>query len=99
MKPYAVEVGFTMIVMAEDEDGAHEVAQDNADDEWRHGQTDFAVCGVVRSVDDLSRYGWDGDSIPYGGEGDTCLRTILTELPPVVERDTRTIDMFEDQES
>lgn len=100
MKPYAVEVSFTMIVMAEDGDSAHEVAEDWADEEWAHGSISFNALGTVRNAGDLARFsGWDADAVPYGGDGETSLRTILADLPPVVERDPRTIDMFSEQAS
>ena len=95
MKPYAVEVSFTMIVMAEDENEAYTVAFDEADDAWRDtSDKDHTVLGPVRSEDDLKRHGWDGQCIPYGGDGETRISDILAELQP--DRDDKTIDMFGD---
>lgn len=100
MKPYAVEVSFTMIVMAEDEDDAIDVAEGNADDAWRDdGSKDFVVSGPIRSVEELSRHGWSGECLPYGGDSDANLRDILDAIEPEPERDTRTIDMFSTQAS
>lgn len=95
MKPYAVEVSFTMIVMADSEIEAYGVAEEESDDAWRDTyEKDHTVLGLVRSDDDLKRHGWCGDSIPYGGDGESTLKAILAELPVEVERDTKTIDMF-----
>jgi len=95
MKPYAVEVSFTMIVMAEDENEAYTAAFDEANDAWRHSDDrDYDVLGPVRTEDDLIRYGWSGQCIPYGGDGDTRLADILANMEPEAERDTMTIDMF-----
>ena len=95
MKPYAVEVSFTMIVMAENDDEAYTVAFDESDDAWRDTYAkDHTVLGLVRSEDELKRHGWDGMCIPYGGDGDARLKDIFAEIEAEPERDTRTIDMF-----
>jgi hypothetical protein len=95
MKPYAVEVSFTMIVLAEDENEAYTVAFDEADDAWRDtSDKDHTVLGPVRSEDDLKRHGWDGQCVPYGGDRNTRLKDILASIEVEPERDTRTIDMF-----
>jgi hypothetical protein len=98
MKPYAVEVSFTMIVMAEDEDDAYAVAEEWADEAWgdtSSGSKDFHVDGLVRNDADLKRYKWDGQCLPYGGDGGIRLSDILAALDAEPERDTKTIDMFE----
>jgi len=96
VKPYAVEVSFTMIVMAEDESHAHEVAEDWADDAWRDDASKaFNVDGVVSSDADLLRHGWDGYCLPYGGDGESNLKQILASQEPEPARDDKTIDMFE----
>ena len=95
MKPFAVEVAFTMIVMADDANEAYTVAFDNADEAWRDTyDKDHTVLGEIRTEEDLKRHGWDGQCIPYGGDGNTRLRDILASLTVEPERDTRTIDMF-----
>ncbi|MEX3933333.1 hypothetical protein AB4Y32_16270 [Paraburkholderia phymatum] len=95
MKPYAVEVSFTMIVMADNEVDAQEVAEDNSHEAWRDTfDQKHCVLGPVTDERQLNAHGWSLNDIPWGGDGETSLRTILAELPPVVEQDTRTIDMF-----
>jgi hypothetical protein len=51
----------------------------------------------MKTEADLKRYKWDGQCIPYGGDGNTRLSDILAALEPEPERDTRTIDMFQEQ--
>jgi hypothetical protein len=100
MKPYAVEVSFTMIVMAEDESDAYEAALSDADDAWSDAyDKDYTVLQAINTEEDLKRHGWSGDDTPYGTDSHEPLRTILAELPPVVERDTRTIDMFAQEQA
>jgi hypothetical protein len=100
MKPYAVEISFTMIVMAEDEDDAIEAAEDFADDAWRDDASkDFNVYGPVRTEGELAKHGWDGECPPYNGDGETRLKDILASMEPEPQRDTRTIDMFTPQAS
>lgn len=36
---------------------------------------------------------------PHGGDGNTRLSDILASIEPATERDTRTIDMFQEQAS
>jgi len=95
MKPYAAEVSFTMIVMAENENDAEEIAISEADDAWRDvPEKDYWATGPIRTEADLNLHGWDGHSIPYGGDGETRLSDILAAIEPEPERDDRTIDMF-----
>ncbi|MFM0141800.1 hypothetical protein [Paraburkholderia sp. RL18-085-BIA-A] len=98
MKPYAVEVSFTMIVMAGSEEGAQDVAEDYGHDAFRDDASKrFDVIGVVRTDAELIRHGWDGECLPYGGDGEAGLKTILAGMTPEPERDTRTVDMFGEQ--
>ena len=95
MKPYAVEVTFTMIVMAEDRDDAYEAAVENSDEAWRDTyDKEHSVIGLALTEEDLKRHGWDGQCIPYGGGGDTRLADILANLEPEPVKDERTSDMF-----
>lgn len=95
MKPYAVEVSFTMIVMAEDETEAYHVADENAREAWGDTQSpDYMVLNPVTSEEQLKFRGWDGNCIPYGGDGDTRLKDIIANLEPELVRDDKTVDMF-----
>jgi hypothetical protein len=97
MKPYAVEVSFTMIVMAEDQEHARNIADSTKREAiYDEPNPDLNVSGPITDVRQL-RGGWTGDCVPYGGDGETTLADIIAELNP--ERDTRTIDMFASQAS
>lgn len=94
MKPYAVEVSFTMIVMAADEGDASSIAISEDEDAWRDTyDKNHIVVGEIKTEADLKYHKWDGQCIPYGGDGNTRLKDILA-AEPEPERDTRTIDMF-----
>lgn len=97
MKPYAVEVSFTMIVMAEDETHAHDVARENENEAWHESTRDYAALGPIHSEKELNLYGWNGDCFPYG-ECHSRLKDILAslELDPGQDplRDVRTGDLF-----
>jgi hypothetical protein len=94
VKPYAVEVSFTMIVMAESDAHAESIAQSDAYEAWGDSPAiDYMSQGEVASMAELCRHGWDGACLPYGGDGETRLSDILA-VEPEPERDTRTIDMF-----
>lgn len=77
VKPYMVEITTYGVVMAEDEAHARQVADsykhEILGDDWNPR---IEVDGTVVNVDDLS-HGWDGECIPYGGDGDTTLAVLL----------------------
>lgn len=71
----------TMVVQADDKDRAYDVALCN----WRDGISDsdarptVIVTGDVRREAHL-RGGWDGHCIPYGGDGHTQIKDLLTTI-------------------
>ena len=77
MKPYMVEITTYGVVMAEDESHAHQVAdsykREIFGDDWNPR---IEVDGAVVKVEDLG-HGWDGECIPYGGDGNTTLAALL----------------------
>ena len=81
MTIYNVRVTFetTMVVIAGDEDEACVIAVKNAkraiDDDGTDPDAD--VLGEVVSKKHL-RDGWDENCVPYGGDGNTRLRDLLT---------------------
>lgn len=81
MPIYNVEVTMetTMVVVADDEDHARQVAAENARDAFDcdRPEPDVRVRGEVTSEKHL-RNGWDGDCLPYGGDGETRLRDLVT---------------------
>lgn len=76
-KFYEVEITTRAVVQASDEEEARRIAtseQSNIlqDDPW----PEMNVVREVRTLKDLSN-GWDGDCIPYGGDGNAYLSSLL----------------------
>ncbi len=74
-----VKLETTIVVFADDEDHAYQVTREitrEAIDNDRP-DPDISVRGEVTSEKHL-RDGWDGDCLPYGGDGETRLRDLLT---------------------
>ena len=94
MKLFTVEVSVTAVVMAESEMDAYSVAISYLSDIISDTDPDIDVLGEVKSLDRLPE-DWDPMCLPYGGDGETRLKDLLPETEPV--RDTRTIDMFEQE--
>lgn len=78
MKAYMVEITTYAVVMAEDEGHAERVAthhkHDVLVDDWNPR---IEVEREVTRLEDLD-HGWDGECIPYGGDGNTRLSDLLT---------------------
>ena len=68
----------TLVVLAEDKDHAWEVAQTNVERSFTDSDcvADVFVSGEVRGSKDL-RDGWNGDCVPYGGDGNTRIASLL----------------------
>lgn len=81
MKPYMVEIRTYAVVMAEDAAHARSVAdnykRDIFGDDW---SPRIDVGDEVSNVDALA-HGWDGECIPYGGDGNTRLGQLLAPEP------------------
>ena len=80
MPLYNVDVALkcTMVVQAEDEDHAQDVACDN----YREALDDCDARPSLHVTGDVTqerhlRDGWDGQCIPYGGEGNTKISALL----------------------
>lgn len=99
LKPYFVTLEVTAVVMAEDADHAYDVARMERRDICSDVDTSIFVGSQVTSEAELLAHGWNGDELPYGGDGRSRLRDILAALEALQERDTKTIDMFEGQAS
>lgn len=68
MKLYTVTVEFDYVVVAESEIDAEKVAQQNI----RQALSDISHYDLNYVVTPgATAYGWDGDCIPYGGDGNT----------------------------
>lgn len=79
MKAYMVEITTHAVVMADDEAHAYDVAENYKRDAFHDDPNPrIEICGeVVARVDQLE-HGWDGECIPYGGDGNTRLGALLT---------------------
>lgn len=79
MKAYMVEITTHAVVMANDEAHAYDVAENYKRDAFHDDPNPrIEICGeVVARVDQLE-HGWDGECIPYGGDGNTRLGALLT---------------------
>lgn len=96
MKPYAITISFTTIVMAESPKHAVEVAENTKHDAF-YGEPNHELSAPyeIQDVTKLAGIGWDGECVPYGGDGETTLADIIAEMNP--ERDTKTMDLFAEQ--
>lgn len=67
-----------IVVVAEDEDHAWQVARDEAREAIDNDRPDpdVSVRGEVTSEKHL-RDGWDGECVPYGGDGNTRIGALL----------------------
>lgn len=73
-----VTVTTTVVVQADDEEHASQVGQENAMDaiETDRPDPEVSVRGKVTSESHL-RDGWDGNCLPYGGDGSTSIKELL----------------------
>jgi len=99
LKPYSVEISIVTVVMATDSTHAMQVAEETAREslgDVSHTDYDYGFGREIKDEKQLSSIGWDGDCLPYGGDGRTRLKDILTELErnPEPVRCDRTVDMF-----
>ncbi|MDR5776244.1 MULTISPECIES: hypothetical protein [unclassified Caballeronia] len=104
LKPYSVEISIVTVVMATDSTHAMQVAEETAREslgDVSHTDYDYGFGREIKSESQLSSIGWDGDCLPYGGDGRTRLSMILGNLQAdaEAERDTKTIDMFEEKKA
>jgi hypothetical protein len=98
MKPYALTISLTAVVMADNEQHARVVAEHEKREIFGDAlgdQIKYSAATAMTSEADLAKVGWDGQCLPYGGDGSTRLSHIIANLQPEPERDTKTIDMFE----
>jgi len=78
MKAYMVEITTHAVVMADDEAHAYDVAENYKRDAFHDDPNPrIEIWGEVVRVDQLE-HGWDGECIPYGGDGNTRLGALLT---------------------
>lgn len=90
-KLYEVEFMVRVVVLADDENHAYAVAEQNAFAIFRDDpRDDIFVCGEIKYANQLPQ-GWDAECLPYGGQ-DQEIGDYLEN--PTPEHDTKTIDMF-----
>ena len=78
MKPYLVEITTYAVVMADDESHAYAVANSYKRDALGDDPDPrIEIECEVTKLTDLA-HGWDGECIPYGGDGNTRLTDLLT---------------------
>ena len=68
MKLYTITVEFDYVVVAESEDEAKKLARQNV----KQALNDLDFRDLEYAVEPgVHAYGWDGECIPYGGDGNT----------------------------
>lgn len=74
-----VTIETTMVVVADDEDHAHQVAEENIREaiDYEMPTPYISVTGDVTSARHL-RDGWTEQCVPYGGDGNTQITQLLT---------------------
>lgn len=97
LKPYVVTIKYTAIVMAESEIDAYSVACDHQREIQSDEEADISTGHELTGEDQLAAHGWNGECLPYGGDGNTKLKDIFAALDALPTRDTKTIDMFAGQ--
>lgn len=74
-----VSLEIQIVVVADDEDHAYQVSEENtreAIDDYMP-DPDVSVRGEVTDESHL-RSGWDAECVPYGGDGNTRIGALLT---------------------
>ncbi|UIF89186.1 hypothetical protein [Cupriavidus sp. UYPR2.512] len=95
MPLFNVKLVYRAVIQADDAEAALAIARRHRRDiEGDCAEPRYDLAGTVRALGDL-KDGWTESDTPYGSDGSASIGLLLAaECPP--ERDTRTIDMFED---
>lgn len=96
MKPYFVTLEVSAVVMAENRFDALIVAVLSAREICSDQELSCDSAEEVCSLEHLADFNsdWDGECIPYNGDGNTRLNTLLPETAP--DPDTRTGNLFKE---
>ena len=81
MKPYSVEISIVTVVMADDAEHAIDVAQEHARDAFGDVSPrdyEYSAAIEISREQQLRAIRWDGLCLPYGGDGKTPLRDIIS---------------------
>lgn len=94
LKPYLVELKVTAVVMAENMLQAHIVAERCSSEILFDSELSSESAILIESIDHLTRLepDWTNECIPYGGDGETRLKDLLSVASQVT--DTITRDLF-----
>jgi hypothetical protein len=76
MKPYKLTMKTTVVVMASDARHAFQVAKENRREIELDSELEPDIAYPVGSLADLPGK-WDGECLPYGGDGETPLKNLL----------------------
>lgn len=77
LKPYKLVMKTTVVVMANNARHAEMIARENRREIERDSELEPGIAFPVNSLADLDD-SWNGDCIPYGGDGNTRLKDLLT---------------------
>ncbi|MGX6564890.1 hypothetical protein [Cupriavidus necator] len=99
MPLYNIELVYRAVIQADDGEAALAAARrERRDIEGDCAEPRYEMVGRVRTPADLED-GWTETDSPYGGNGSASIGRLLLAADVQPERDTRTIDMFEQHES
>ena len=76
MALFTVELTDFIVVVADDASHAYEMARDHRTAACMDSQPEYNVVGEVKTLGELPG-DWDGDCLPYGGDGKATLGEIL----------------------
>lgn len=94
LKLYQVTMTVTTVILAPNMMEANRAFRNNTGDILDGSEKEIDVDHEITSLDDLPP-DWTADSMPYGVVRNTLnIGQCLELVPPVIERDTKTIDMF-----
>lgn len=77
MKLFAIEIKTAAMIAAEDAEQALEIAERDARQIFgEDGSPTIELDSEIKSIGSLPN-GWDGECLPYGGDGNTRLKDLL----------------------
>jgi hypothetical protein len=94
MKIFAVRISTVAIIVADTEEEAIDIAVEEETNIFSAGGCEHEAPQIVSSQAELAAHGWDGECIPYGGDGNTRLKSLFALVEPEPVRCDKTIDMF-----
>lgn len=78
-KLFALRISTIAMIWATDDVEAQQVADEEANDIVRNvSSLDYEVLAEDVKAADLPKFAWDEDCIPYGHDGNTCIKELLT---------------------